>query len=91
MRAAILSSLGRSFPIWFAHPTLAQNEPGIHQALFTNVNVFDGTGDKLAMGQDVLIAGDPIEDLLLLMNTDKISVVKDGKIYKKAYMRNPKS
>ena len=27
------------------------------QVLFKNVNVFDGTGDKLAMGMDVLVEG----------------------------------
>ena len=57
----------------------------VHRALFTNVNGFDGTIKKLAMGQEVLIDGDPIEDLLLLMNTDKTSVImKDGIIYKNA-------
>ena len=44
------------------------------------------------MGQDVLIEGDPIEDLLLLMNTDRIPVIlKDDKVYKHTLMRNPKS
>jgi hypothetical protein len=35
------------------------------------------------MGQDVLVEGNPIDDLLLLMLKDNIPVImKDGKIYK---------
>ena len=34
------------------------------------------------MGQDVLVEGNPIDDLLLLMLKDNIPVImKDGKIY----------
>jgi hypothetical protein len=40
---------------------------------------------KLTMAQDVLVEDNPIEDLLLLMDKDKIPVImKDGKIYKNA-------
>jgi hypothetical protein len=45
--------------------------------------VFDGKSEMLAMARDVLIDGNPIDDLLFLMNKDKIPVImKDGKIYK---------
>ena len=65
-----------------AQPAVAQEKP-VQQTLFTNVNVFDGTSEKLAMGQDDQVEGNPIKDLLLLMNKDKIPVIiKDGKIYK---------
>ena len=53
--------------------------------LIKKVNVFDGKSEKLTMAQDVLVEGNPIEDLLLLMDKDKIPVImKDGEIYKKA-------
>jgi hypothetical protein len=53
--------------------------------LVKNVNVFDGKSEKLAMAQDILIESNLVEDLLLLMDNDKISVImKDGKIYKDA-------
>ena len=44
----------------FAQPVLAQEKPASPQTLLTNVNVFDGTSDKLAMGQDVLVEGNLI-------------------------------
>jgi len=44
----------------FAQPVLAQAEEASPQTLFTNVNVFDGKSEKLAMGQDVLIEGNLI-------------------------------
>ena len=57
----------------------------LQQVLIKNVNVFDGKSEKLTMAQDVLVEGNPIEDLLLLMDKDKIPVImKDGKIYKNA-------
>ena len=41
------------------------------------------------MARDVLVAGNPIDDLLLLMSQDNIPVIiKDGKIYKKALLVN---
>ena len=56
-----------------------------NQVLIKNVNVFDGKSEKLTMAQDVLVEGNPIEDLMLLMDKDKIPVImKDGKIYKNA-------
>jgi hypothetical protein len=41
----IIGSTGVLFAtlLAFTHLTLAQNEPVIHQTLFTNVNVFDST------------------------------------------------
>ncbi len=64
----------------FAHPALAQAASVFQQALFKNVNVLDGKSEKLAMGQKVLVEGNPIDDLRLLMNKDNIPVImKDGK------------
>jgi hypothetical protein len=40
----------------FALPALAQDTPS--QVLIKSVNVFDGTSDALAMGQDELVEGD---------------------------------
>ena len=55
----------------------------LQQVLIKNVNVFYGKSEKLAMGQKVLVEGNPIDDLLLLMDKDKIPVImKDGKVYK---------
>ena len=62
-----------------------KNADALPQVLIKNVNVFDGKSEKLTMAQDVLVEGNPIEDLLLLMDKDKIPVImKDGKIYKNA-------
>jgi len=41
-------------------PVLAQSDAA-DQTLFTNVNVWDGTSKKLAMGQDVLVEGNLIK------------------------------
>ena len=62
---------------------LAKDASVVQQALLKNVNVFDGNSEKPAMARYVLIDGNPIDDLLLLMNKDNIPVImKDGKIYK---------
>jgi hypothetical protein len=67
----------------FAHPALAQDASVVQQALFKNANVFDGKSEKLAMARYVLIDANPIEDLLLLTNKNKIPVIMtNGKIYK---------
>ena len=42
--------------VTFGLPALAQDTPS--QVLIKNVNVFDGTSEALAMGQDVLVEGD---------------------------------
>lgn len=55
----------------------------LSQVLIKNGNVFYGKSEKPAMGRKVLLEGNPIDDLLLLMNKDNITVImKDGKIYK---------
>jgi imidazolonepropionase-like amidohydrolase len=40
----------------------AENKP-LPQTLFTNVNIFDGKSDKLAMGMDVLVEGNLIKQV----------------------------
>jgi hypothetical protein len=69
----------------FVQPALAQEGQAVHQTPFTNFNALDGKSENLTMGQDVLVGGNPIDDLLLLMNEDNIPVImKDGEIYKNA-------
>ena len=64
----------------FAHPVFAQNSSVVQQTLFKNVNVFDGKSEMLAMGQKILVEGNPVKDLLPLMEKDKIPVImEDGK------------
>ena len=45
-----------------AGATLAADDPPVH-VLFTNVNVFDGKSEKLAMGMSVLIEGNLIKQV----------------------------
>lgn len=45
-----------------APPAFAES-PEPARTLFTNVNVFDGTSAKLAMGQSVLVQGNLIEQV----------------------------
>ena len=61
-----------------AMPVLAQSEaPG--QILFTNVNVWDGTSKKLAMGQDVLVEGNLIKTVgKNLKSGDATTVINGG-------------
>jgi hypothetical protein len=41
----------------------AAGQAMVKQVLFTNVNIFDGKTDKLAMGQDVLVEGNLIKQI----------------------------
>jgi imidazolonepropionase-like amidohydrolase len=60
-----------------ATPVLAQSEaPG--QILFTNVNVWDGTSKKLAMGQDVLVEGNLIKTVGKNLKTNDATTVING-------------
>ncbi len=60
-----------------------QEKQAVHQKMITNFNIFDTKSENLTMGQDVLVEGNPIDDLLLLMLKGNIPVImKDGKIYK---------
>ncbi len=49
----------------FLLPTAAfsADEKSLPQVLFTNVNIFDGTSDKLAMGTNVLVEGNLIKKI----------------------------
>ena len=62
MRFKLLTTLlvGCLMPMAAIHRALAE-EPSPPQVLFKNVNVFDGTGDSLAMDMDVLVTGNLIE------------------------------
>jgi len=57
--------------------TAHANKPA--QTLFTNVNVFDGTSSKLAMGQDVLVEGNLITAVGKGLKADAKTTVIDGK------------
>ena len=47
--------------IAFAASAVAKDKQASPQTLLTNVNVFDGKSEKLAMGQDVLVEGNLIK------------------------------
>jgi imidazolonepropionase-like amidohydrolase len=48
------------------------------QTLFTNVNVFDGKSDQLAMGQDVLVEGNLIAEVATKISAPDGATVIDG-------------
>ena len=56
---------------------------GRRERCFTNVMVFNGTGDRL-LDVDVLVEGNPLENILVLQNyKDNIDLImKEGKVYK---------
>lgn len=60
-----------------ALPVLAQSEEP-SQVLFTNVNVWDGTSKKLAMGQDVLVEGNLIKTVGKNLKAGDAATVIDG-------------
>ena len=78
----------------FALPAAAQGPSG--PILFTNVNVFDGVNEALIENANVLVDGNPLEDLSVLGasprwfdaeqrgegHTGIKLIMKDGKIYK---------
>ena len=51
--------------------------------LFTNVKVFNGV-DETLLDADVLVEGNPLEDLDLVADAEKnfVVIMKDGKVYK---------
>ena len=49
-----------------------------NQTLFTNVNVWDGTSKKLAMGQDVLVEGNLIKKIGKSLATPGTDVIDGG-------------
>ena len=51
-----------------------------------HADIWDGTSKKLAMGQNVLVEGNPLDDIKIIENYDhnfKV-IMKDGKIWKNA-------
>ena len=70
---AVLATL-----ITFAQPALAKDKQASPQTLFTNVNIFDGTSAKLAMGQDVLVEGNLIKKIGKGLKAGKGATVIDG-------------
>ena len=55
----------------------AQDE-ALQQTLFTNVNVFDGTNEELAIGQDVLVEGNLIKLIGQDLQGGRDTTVIDG-------------
>ncbi len=70
---AVLATL-----ITFAQPALAKDKQASPQTLFTNVNIFNGTSAKLAMGQDVLVEGNLIKKIGKGLKAGKGATVIDG-------------
>jgi len=56
----------------------AQEDKPKPQVLFTNVNVFDGKSDELAVGQDVLVEGNLIKQIGKGLKADANATVIDG-------------
>ncbi len=66
-------------------PAPAQDGPSTY-LLINNANVWDGTTDIAMPGMNVLVEGNPLEDVAELADYDnniKV-VIKDGEIFKNA-------
>jgi imidazolonepropionase-like amidohydrolase len=72
-RSRSLSKIAVLLVAIVALPVLAAD-----QLLFKNVNVFDGTSDKLAMGMDVLVDGNLIGKIGKGLSADEGATVVDG-------------
>jgi hypothetical protein len=55
-RATLITTLLAAIALAFSSLALAQDDAP-KQTLFTNVNVFDGHAEELAMGMNVLVEG----------------------------------
>ena len=66
-----------AFVTFFGQSLLAQ-EKAASQVLFKNVNIFDGTSDQLAKGQDVLVQGNLIKQIGRNLTADAEASVIDG-------------
>ena len=62
--------------VTFGLPVFAQEEGKL--TLFTNVNIFDGTSERLAMGQDVLVEGNLIKQIGTGLRPGDGATVIDG-------------
>jgi len=65
----------------FASPA---QDSTLNHVLITNVLVWDGTGDTLTSTVNVLVEGNPLEDVSVFVNyeEDLKVVIKDGDVYK---------
>ena len=64
-------------------PNLAADEKPKPKILFTNVHVLDGENKKRIENANVLVEGNPLEDLSAVADQDNLRIImKDGKIYK---------
>jgi adenine deaminase len=64
----------------FSTIAIAQDDAP-QQTLFTNVNVFDGFADELAMNTDVLVEGNHIIEVGQNITVEGATVI-DGVVYK---------
>jgi imidazolonepropionase-like amidohydrolase len=61
-----------------ALPAQAEEKESPPQVLFTNVNIFDGTSDKLAMGTDVLVEDNLIKKVASGIKAPGATVIDGG-------------
>ena len=74
-RAKFLTTICAGIALAASSIVLAQDEG---QTLFTNVNVFDGFADELAMNTDVLIEGNHIIEVGQNIEADGATVIDGG-------------
>ena len=77
MRAKLKQFLSVGLLLAFAMPATAQDEEP-KRTLFTNVNVFDGFADELAMNTDVLVEGNHIVEVGQNISAPGATVIDGG-------------
>ena len=77
LRKTILTSVSAVVLLAAAWPLVAQEEAPT-QVLFTNVNIFDGTSDRLITGQDVLVENNLIARIGPGLSADGATVIDGG-------------
>ena len=75
--AKLIISIFTSFVLAVSSSATAQDEAP-KQTLFTNVNVFDGKNEKLAMSRDVLVEGNLIKQIGQGLKANEKAIVIDG-------------
>ena len=67
-----------------AHSALSQDDSPVERILITNVLVFDGLNPELIDGANVLVEGNPLDDITILASPEKNIrlIMKDGVVYK---------
>jgi len=78
MNKSKLITLALAFTMVFMATAVLADSHTAHQTLFTNVNVFDGKSDRLAMGQDVLIENNLVKKIGKNLVVDEGATRIDG-------------